>query len=66
MLRIIPDPAFPGQRENDVHVGAEAMHDTDQIGVVLTALARYTETPEDCYFLVWEVWPSFPLRGPVP
>lgn len=58
-LRIIPDPSYPGQREGEVHVEPGALHDTDQIGVVLAGLAQYTGTPDDCYFLVWDAWPSF-------
>ncbi|MHA4854433.1 hypothetical protein L1080_033600 [Rhodococcus sp. MSC1_016] len=56
-LRTIPDPSYPGQPETDVHV--DVPEDNDQIGIVLAALAPYTDTPEDCYFLVWEGWPSF-------
>lgn len=65
-LRILPDPAFPGQRETDVHLGPDALDDTDQMGIVLAALAPYTETPEDCYFLLWEGWPSFHSEGAFP
>lgn len=65
-LRIIPDPSYPGQREGDADVEPGALHDTEQIGVVLAELARFTGTPEDCYFLVWDGWPSFRADDPTP
>lgn len=58
-LRIIRDPSYPGQREGEVKVDPGALHDTEQIGVVLAELARFTGTPDDCYFLIWNGWPSF-------
>ncbi|MGW6375766.1 hypothetical protein ACWFRB_06835 [Rhodococcus sp. NPDC055112] len=58
-LRFIPDPSYPGQREGDVHADPGALSDNEQLGVVLAELARHTDTPDDCYFRVWEGWPSF-------
>lgn len=50
-LRLMPDPARPGQTENDVE--AETWR-TDQLPTLFEVLATQTETPEDCYFCVWE------------
>lgn len=50
-LRFLPDPARPGQAENDVEVEDWR---TDQLPVLFEVLATHTATPEDCYFCVWE------------
>lgn len=65
-LRILPDPCYPGQSENDVRVGPDALSETEQLGVVLAELAAYTDTPNDCYFYVWDGWPSFDRGDPLP
>ncbi|MFM1723774.1 hypothetical protein ABEU20_002346 [Rhodococcus sp. PAM 2766] len=65
-LRIIPDPAYPGQLEGEVSVGPDALSDNAQIGIVLTALAGHTSTPDDCHFCVWDGWPSFAIDDPMP
>jgi hypothetical protein len=49
-LRFLPDPARPGQSENDVEVDWR----TDQLPRLFEVLATHTATPEDCYFCVWE------------
>jgi len=49
-LRFLPDPARPGQSENDV----EADGRTDQLLSLFAVLATHTATPEDCYFCVWD------------
>ena len=49
-LRLLPDPAQPGQSENDV--GAHWR--IDQLPTLWKALAAHTETPDDCYFCVWD------------
>ena len=71
-LRFLPDPANQGQSENDVHLEADAPSETDQLRTVLDTLARYTSTPSQCYFCLWDGWasnsePAFPasvLTGP--
>jgi hypothetical protein len=50
-LRFLPDPAYPGQSENDVP--AEDWR-TDPLPRLFEVLATHTATPEDCYFCVWE------------
>jgi hypothetical protein len=50
-LRFLPDPARPGQSENDAP--AESWR-TDQLPRIFEVLATHTATPEDCYFCVWE------------
>ncbi len=71
-LRFLPDPAYQGQSEHDVHLGADVPSETDQLRTVLDTLARYTSTPNQCYFCLWDGWasnsePAFPasvLTGP--
>ncbi len=65
-LRLIPDPIVNGQRESEASVSPGALSDDEQIGVVLSELARFTGTPGDCYFLVWEGWPCFRADDPTP
>jgi hypothetical protein len=49
-LRFLPDPARPGQREND------AEHDgrPDQLPTLVEVLATQVAAPDDCYFCVWD------------
>ncbi|RDI36042.1 hypothetical protein DEU38_101522 [Rhodococcus sp. AG1013] len=65
-LRFIPDPGHPGQSANNVHAAPDALSDNEQLGVVLTQLARCTGTPDDCYFCIWDGWPSFHIDDPMP
>lgn len=65
-LRFIPDPSFPGQSEGDVRRAPDALSDNEQLGVALAKLAPYTATPDDCYFCIWEGWPSFSGDDPMP
>lgn len=48
-LRFLPDPAYPGQSENEVEVDGR----TDQLPRLFELLATHTATPDDCYFCVW-------------
>ncbi len=50
-LRFIPDPVFEGQSENDATPVAQ---EHDLLGVLFEVLGAETETPEDCYFCVWD------------
>jgi hypothetical protein len=50
-LRFLPDPARPGQSENEV-TGEDWR--AAQWPTVLEVLATQTATPNDCYFCVWE------------
>jgi len=54
-LRFLPDPAYEGQRENDVDVD-DAHDETAQLRVALETLTRHTRTPDDCYFCLWDGW----------
>ncbi|GAA0268413.1 hypothetical protein [Cryptosporangium japonicum] len=60
-LRLLPDPAWDGQSENDVEVDDEPEH--DQVATALDVLSRHTGTPDDWYFCVWEGW-GVDLGGP--
>jgi hypothetical protein len=53
-LRFLPDPAYPGQSENDVDF--DAPDETAQLRIALETLARHTRTPDDCYFCLWDGW----------
>ncbi len=55
-LRFIPDPAYEGQSENDVDLDEDAPSETAQLRMVLDVLNRYTRTPSDCYFCLWDGW----------
>jgi hypothetical protein len=68
-LRFIADPTKPGQQEADVDIAEDHQSDMQQIERALDHLRRFTATPEDCYFCVWEGYPDiyFPpsvLDGP--
>jgi hypothetical protein len=53
-LRFLPDPAYVGQSENDVDF--DATDETAQLRVALGTLTRHTDTPDDCYFCLWDGW----------
>jgi hypothetical protein len=53
-LRYIPDPTFPGQSENDVHVPEGHPSELAQVKRLLRVLADFTQTPDECFFLLWE------------
>lgn len=55
-VRFIPDPSFPGQKTSDVDFDQNALSEKDQIAVALEVLSRYTTTPDECYFCLWEGW----------
>jgi hypothetical protein len=57
-LRFLPDPAYQGQSENDISLGADAPTETEQLRIVLETLARHTRTPNECYFCLWDGWSS--------
>ncbi|BCN59426.1 hypothetical protein GS979_21065 [Rhodococcus hoagii] len=65
-LRFIPDPSFPGQSEGDVRRAPGALSDNEHLGVALAELTPSTATPDDCYFCIWEGWPSFSGDDPMP
>ena len=53
-VRFIPDPVRPGQAEADVEVPDDHPSDLEQTRAALRVLARFTSTPQDCWFAVWE------------
>ncbi|MEU4670280.1 hypothetical protein AB0F91_20385 [Amycolatopsis sp. NPDC023774] len=66
-LRFIPDPEHPGQAEADVQPPAGHESDIDQARRALRELGRFTETPDECCFCVWEGYPDVkPPTGEVP
>ncbi|MFT7836900.1 hypothetical protein Q5530_12190 [Saccharothrix sp. BKS2] len=66
-LRFIPDPTAPGRAEADVAITADHPSDLDQARRALHLLARFTTTPGECYFCVWEGYSdiALPPSGPV-
>jgi hypothetical protein len=57
-LRFRPDPAYEGQRENDVEIDGDPPSETERLRAVLKVLTRHTRTPDDCYFCLWDGWVS--------
>jgi hypothetical protein len=57
-VRFLADPAFDGQSENDAVGADDAPSETAVLRLVLETLARYTRTPDDCYFCLWDGWGS--------
>lgn len=53
-LRFIPDPTRPGQSEGEVDLPADHPTDLEQARRALRELARYTTTPDHCYFGIWD------------
>jgi len=51
-LRFLPDPAYPGQSENDVEPEGPPEHEL--LRTALAVLSEHTGTPDDCYFCLWE------------
>src|SRR5215204_3479840 len=69
-LRFIPDPTKPGQDEADAYVPGDHVPEMQQTRLALEHLRRFTATPEDCYFCVWEGYgdlnfPPSVLNGPM-
>lgn len=69
-LRFIPDPSGPGQAEADVEVPDGHPSDIAQARRALHLLARFTATPQECYFCLWDGYSDAPLppearRGPL-
>jgi hypothetical protein len=60
-LRFIPDPVAPGQGEAEVDIPAGHPSEIAQARRALRLLARFTSTPQDCYFCVWEGYSDIPL-----
>lgn len=59
-VRFIPDPDEPGSAEADVELADTHPSDFTQMRVALGVLARFTRTPQDCWFAVWEGWGHVP------
>ena len=53
-LRFVPDPGGPGQAEADADVPDDHPSDIAQARQALHRLARFTDTPRECYFCVWD------------
>ena len=64
-LRLIPDPSYAGQTQNDVD-RPEGLSDNEQFTVVLSELAHFTRTPDNWYLCIWEGWPYFAPDDPLP
>ncbi|ORI20029.1 hypothetical protein BJD99_00465 [Rhodococcus sp. 1163] len=53
-LRFIPDPTYDGQREMDTDFANDGPSEIAQLGIAVSTLVRFTTTPHECYFLIWE------------
>jgi hypothetical protein len=53
-LRYIPDPTSPGQLETDADISADHPLWTSQARRALNVLGDFTETPEECFFCIWD------------
>jgi len=63
-------PTKPGQEEADANVAEDDPSDIKQTRQAFAYLRRFTATPENCYFCVWEGYsglsvPPSVLRGPM-
>lgn len=63
-LRYLPDPQFQGQAETEVDLSAGHPSDLDAARRALLHLAAFTNTPNECYFCVWDGITSTPEDGP--
>ncbi|GFZ94123.1 hypothetical protein [Nesterenkonia alkaliphila] len=55
-LRFIPDPTYPYQPESSVSLPADHLNEDHQLALALRTLAGHTDTPVQCYLLVWDGW----------
>ena len=53
-LRFIPDPRRPGQVEADAVKSGPS--EREQLCAGLAVLGEHTETPDDCFFCIWDGW----------
>jgi hypothetical protein len=53
-LRFIPDPDRPGQAESDNDLAPDHPADVEQARRALERLQRFTTTPDDCYYCLWD------------
>ena len=60
-LRYIPDPTARARSEADVEVPEDHPRDLVQARRALAVLARFTTTPERCYFCAWDGYSDLPL-----
>jgi hypothetical protein len=60
-LRFIPDPRRPGQAEADVTIPDDHPCEISQARRVLHLLSRFTATPQQCYFCLWEGYSDIAL-----
>ncbi|GAA3533618.1 hypothetical protein GCM10022222_16180 [Amycolatopsis ultiminotia] len=65
-LRFIPDPDEPGQREADVRLPYDHPAEIEQTRRALRTLSRFTSTPEDCYFCLWDGYSDVNLPPQAP
>ena len=69
-LRYIPDPTSPGQLETDADIPTDHPLWAVQAQRALNVLADFTETPDECFFCIWEgiagnVLTATELHGPL-
>ncbi|MGW4095021.1 hypothetical protein [Nocardia sp. NPDC004750] len=63
-VRFIPDPSFPGQKTSDVDFEPHGLPEKDEVGAALEILSRYTATPGQCYFCLWNGWSTTAIESP--
>lgn len=57
-LRYIPDPSSLEQAEADVQHTADRLTEIEQTARAIRLLAPFTSTPDQCFFCVWDGWPT--------
>jgi len=65
-LRFIPDPTTAGEVEADVQVGATHPRDIDQARRALRLLGRFSTTPDEWFFCVWDGYSDIVLPEAAP
>jgi hypothetical protein len=65
-LRFLRDPTKPGQEEADAYVADDHLPEMEQTRLALEHLRRFTATPRNCYFCVWEGYGDLNLPPSVP
>jgi hypothetical protein len=53
-LRYIPDPTSPGQLETDADIPVDHPLWASQARRALDVLVDFTDTPDECFFCIWE------------
>lgn len=60
----MPDPTHSGQHSADVELPPDHLSEIDITRRALGVLANFTETPDVCYFCVWDGYSDVQLPSP--